>query len=90
MKGNFMLMKIFNKGQVVIPVDVRKQFGINIGDFLDISLNEKKKCIELHHIEDNLVSKDLAGSLSRYRAKKKFPEGAEIKNIFAESLSYAQ
>ncbi|EKD28863.1 MAG: Transcriptional regulator, AbrB family [uncultured bacterium] len=85
-----MLMKIFNKGQVVIPVDIRKQFGITIGDYLDVSLNQEKKCIELHHVEDNFTSKDLAGSLSHYKINKKFPTGSEIKKLFAESLFNAQ
>jgi len=30
-----MLMKVFNKGQIVIPVELRKKLGINIGYKLD-------------------------------------------------------
>ena len=31
-----MLMKIYNKGQVVIPVNLRKKYNFNIGDYVDV------------------------------------------------------
>jgi len=31
-----MLMKIYNKGQVIIPVNIRKKFNFNIGDYVDV------------------------------------------------------
>lgn len=31
-----MLMKIYNKGQIVIPVNIRKKYNFNIGDYVDV------------------------------------------------------
>ena len=80
-----MLMKVFNKGQVVIPVDIRKAFNIHLGEMLDIRIDHKKQCIELKK-QDNNISK-LAGSLSSYALKKEFPDKAKIRKLFAEGLS---
>jgi AbrB family looped-hinge helix DNA binding protein len=79
-----MLMKIFNKGQIVIPAQIRKLFGIQVGDCLDVSVNQQKKCLELRTIEKSNAD-ILAGSLSRYHTKK-FPNSSQIKNCLAEGL----
>jgi len=80
-----MLMKVFNKGQVVIPGDIRKVFGIQIGEMLDVEINEKKKCIELkkpvYHAEN------LAGSLSKYAKGKPFPSNKDMHKSLAEGMS---
>ena len=46
-----MLMKVFNKGQVVIPAEIRKVLGINIGDILDVNINKKRKSVEIYKRE---------------------------------------
>lgn len=80
-----MLMKVFNKGQVVIPGDIRKAFGIHIGEMLDVEINEKKKCIELkkpvYHAEK------LAGSLSKYAKGKAFPSKEDMRKALAKGMS---
>ncbi|MEE9505001.1 MAG: AbrB/MazE/SpoVT family DNA-binding domain-containing protein, partial [Thermodesulfobacteriota bacterium] len=62
-------MKLFNKGQVVIPAAIRKEFGIEIGDMLDVVADRKEKCVKLRRLEE-MQSKKLAGALSRYNRRK--------------------
>ncbi|MFZ2654853.1 MAG: AbrB/MazE/SpoVT family DNA-binding domain-containing protein [Victivallales bacterium] len=80
-----MLMKVFNKGQVVIPIDVRKALNIHLGEMLDIRIDQKRQCIELKKQYNN-ISK-LAGSLSSYASKKEFPDKARMRKLFAEGLA---
>jgi AbrB family looped-hinge helix DNA binding protein len=80
-----MLMKVFNKGQVVIPSHIRKNLGIEIGDILDVAVDKQAKRISLRK-SDELVSYKLAGSLSKYSRKKKFPTKKERRNVLAEGL----
>ncbi len=35
-----MLMKIYSKGQVVIPVNIRKKFNFTAGDYVDVIIVE--------------------------------------------------
>ena len=37
-----MSMKVFNKGQIVIPVEIRKELGITIGDKLSVYVDSKR------------------------------------------------
>ena len=80
-----MLMKVFNKGQVVIPVAIRKEMGIEIGDMLDVVLDEKEKCVKLKKAGD-MKSHKLAGSLSKYNRRKRFPTRKEMKKALEEGL----
>ncbi len=80
-----MLMKVFNKGQIVIPAAVRKKFNIEIGEMLDFVIDEKENCIKLKK-HDEMKSIKLAGSLSKYNRRKKFPTKKEIKKALAEGL----
>ena len=61
-----MLMKIFNKGQVVIPSEIRKDFGLAIGGFVDVHPNLKTGAIELRPVPTSLA-RELAGILKRRR-----------------------
>ncbi len=81
-----MLMKVFNKGQVVIPVAIRKEFGIEIGDMLDVVADRNKKCVTLKRVGE-MKSKKLAGSLSRYNRRKRFPSRQEMKKALAEGIA---
>ena len=80
-----MLMKVFNKGQVVIPVAIRKEMGIEIGDMLDVFVDEKEKCVKLKKASD-MKSHKLAGSLSKYNRRKRFPTRKEMKKALEEGL----
>ncbi len=81
-----MLMKVFNKGQIVIPAEIRNELGIAVGDFLDVEIDKKEKSLKLHK-PDKMQSSQLAGSLSRYKPGKKFPTEKEISTALAEGLS---
>ncbi|MCD6297878.1 MAG: AbrB/MazE/SpoVT family DNA-binding domain-containing protein [Deltaproteobacteria bacterium] len=81
-----MLMKVFNKGQVVIPAAVRKEFGIEIGDMLDVVIDRNEKSVKLKRPEQ-MTSRSLAGSLSRYNRRKRFPTRAETRKALAEGLA---
>ena len=80
-----MLMKVFNKGQVVIPVAIRKEFGIEIGDMLDVVVDAKEKCVKLKKAGD-LKSQKLAGSLAKYNRRKRFPSRKEMKKALEEGI----
>jgi len=80
-----MLMKVFNKGQVVIPVAIRKEFGIEIGDMLDVVADRKEKCVKLMKARE-MKSQKLAGSLSKYNRRKRFPSRKEMKKALEEGI----
>lgn len=79
-----MLMKLFNKGQVVIPAEIRREMGLHVGDFLDVRIDRQKHVIELT-VPEPTLSKSLAGSLSRY--KHRFPSRKEMYSALEKGLS---
>ncbi len=82
-----MLMKVFNKGQIVIPVAIRKELGVEPGDMMDVSIDQEGQCIKLRK-PDNSVSSELAGALSGFNKRNRFPTRAEMKKALAEGLSH--
>jgi AbrB family looped-hinge helix DNA binding protein len=78
-------MKVFNKGQIVIPAAVRRKLKIEIGDMLDFFIDEKENCIKLKK-PDEMQSTRLAGSLSKYNRRKRFPTRQEMRKALAEGL----
>ncbi len=81
-----MLMKMFDKGQVVIPVAIRNALGVEPGDLVDVVLDEKEHCVKLKK-QDRLITSELAGSLSKYNKREKLPSKKEMKEALAEGLS---
>lgn len=80
-----MLMKIFNKGQVVIPARIRKGLGIEPGDFVDVAIDLKMNKIELRpHRPPS--SGSIAGSLSKYAHHKPFPSRRQMENELRKGL----
>lgn len=67
-----MLMKVFNKGQVVIPSRIRDCLGISPGDFVDVAVNLPDQRIELRPYRHS-GSPSIAGSLAKYARRKSFP-----------------
>ncbi len=80
-----MLMKVFNKGQVVIPAAIRKQMELNIGDMLDVKLDAKRACIELTKAEPNAGR--IAGSLAVFAKGKAFPSRKQMHEAFSKGMS---
>lgn len=82
-----MLMKVFNKGQVVIPAEIRRLLGIEIGDRLDVEINHARDSIKLHKATE-LDSEVLAGSLAAYAREKPFPTRKEMQEALREGLRH--
>ena len=81
-----MIMKVFAKGQVVIPAHIRRKLGIAIGEKVEVQVDESRGVIELSRVEAN-TSRELAGSLAGYRKDKQFPDHKAINAALAEGLS---
>ena len=81
-----MLMKVHNKGQVVIPCQVRRMLHIEIGDFVDIDLGVDKK-VKLRKLS-LLKSEKLGGAFSKYKANRStFPNRFEMHDALAQGLA---
>ena len=78
-------MKVFNKGQIVIPAAIRKEMGISIGDKLKLNIDKKHKIIEISKPSFN--SNNLAGSLHRYAKDISFPDKSEMRNALIMGLT---
>ena len=81
-----MLMKVFNKGQVVIPAEIRKGLGISIGDMLDVVMDAKRRSIQLWP-RSYSKTRSLAGSLSSYSKHKKFPGKRRMAEALAKGIA---
>lgn len=82
-----MLMKVHNKGQVVIPCRVRRMLHIEIGDFVDIDVGAHNEKVKLSKPR-TLKSERLAGTFSRYKAHRNtFPSRSEMQEALARGLT---
>lgn len=72
-----MRMKVFNKGQIVIPAQIRKALGIKPGDSIEVCYDLERRLIELRKPEKG-ESQALAGSLAAYAKGKHFPSRNEM------------
>jgi len=81
-----MLMKVFNKGQVVIPAAIRSALGIDLGDMLDVRVDRKHKSVELRKMETS-DAEALAGSLGKYGKRKKLPSRRSMNVALQRGLS---
>ena len=81
-----MLMKVFNKGQIVIPISIRKALGVEPGDMMDVIIDSDEQCIKLKKPVAS-KSSELAGSLSGFSKRKAFPTKKEMRKALAEGLS---
>ena len=78
-----MLMKVFNKGQVVIPAEIRQILGIQIGEMLDVQVNKQVLEIKkpVYHAEQ------LAGALADYSTKP-FPTNSQMHEALTNGLGH--
>ena len=79
-----MLMKVFNKGQVVIPVAMRRELGVRVGDMLDVRVDRRKQMIQLFRPE-RMEAERLGGSLSKYRGN--LPSRSVMHEALAKGLT---
>ena len=80
-----MLMKIHNKGQVVIPAEIRKQLEIDVGDVLEVEVLPDQGKIELRRPGQS-KARSLAGSLKQYARGKRFPSDRQIAEALRRGL----
>lgn len=80
-----MLMKVFSKGQVVIPIEIRKNLGIEPGDLINVTLDYSHKRIELSP-QESKNSSAIAGSLAKYKRRKPFPSKQKMNQFLHEGL----
>ena len=81
-----MLMKVFNKGQVVIPAGIRKDLGIRTGDRLEVTTDPAGKTVMLRKPKKRNSAR-LGGSLSRYAEGKPFPTRGELNDALKNGLA---
>ena len=81
-----MRMKVFNKGQVVIPAEIRKALGIKPGDSMEVSFDLEHRSIVLCKPQKD-ESQALAGSLSAYAQGKKFPSRKEMQKALEQGMT---
>ncbi len=73
-----MLMKVFNKGQVVIPSRIRRILAIEIGDMVDVDISRVHGKHLVLRKPKQLLSRQLAGSFSSYKEKRPFPSRRQM------------
>ena len=81
-----MLMKVFNKGQVVIPAPVREELGISVGDMLDVTVDREEKCLRLTK-HAKRPSHGLAGSLAKYRESRPLPDRRTMGEVLKKGMT---
>ena len=81
-----MLMKVHPKGQVVIPAEIRKQLGIDVGDVLEVEVNAAEGKIELRRPARG-EARLLAGSLKRYARGRRFPAERTVADALRKGLA---
>ncbi len=69
-----MKMKIHNKGQVVIPSEIRKKFDLDVGDQMDVVVDDNG--VHLYPVIDESVH--LEGVIKEEAEKFGFPDETEI------------
>ena len=81
-----MRMKVFNKGQVVIPVQMRKRLGIKPGDSVEVNLDPEHRSIEVHKPEEH-EAHALAGSLAAYAKRKSVPSRKQMQEALKQGMT---
>ncbi len=69
-----MKMKIHNKGQVVIPSEIRKKFDLEVGDQMDVVVDDNG--VHLYPVIDDSIQ--LEGVIKEEAEKYGFPDKREI------------
>jgi AbrB family looped-hinge helix DNA binding protein len=81
-----MLMKVHPKGQVVIPVEVRRRLGIEVGDVLDVEISADEGRIELRRPVHG-AARALAGSLKAFAEGRPFPSEEAVSDALRRGLT---
>ena len=81
-----MLMKIHPKGQVVIPVEVRRRLGVDVGDVLEVEISADEGGIELRRPMHG-TARALAGSLKAFAVGRPFPSEEVVSEALRRGLT---
>ena len=81
-----MLMKIHPKGQVVIPVEVRRRLGVDVGDVLEVEISADEDRIELRRPMHGRA-RALAGSLKAFAEGRPFPSAEVVSEALRRGLT---
>jgi AbrB family looped-hinge helix DNA binding protein len=81
-----MLMKIHPKGQVVIPVEVRRRLGIDVGDLLEVEISADEGGIRLRRPTQG-TARVLAGSLKTFAEGRPFPSEDVVGDALRRGLA---
>jgi AbrB family looped-hinge helix DNA binding protein len=81
-----MFMKVHPKGQIVIPAEVRKRLGIEVGDLLEVEIDPDHGRIELRCPSPDQAG-SLAGSLRAYARGKRFPSKRQMADALRKGLT---
>ena len=73
-------MKVFPKGQVIIPVELRRKYNINIGDRIEFITFQDGILLKPSHQNTNHQSlvDELFGMLHRYSRNTNLPEKENV------------
>jgi AbrB family looped-hinge helix DNA binding protein len=76
-------MKVFPKGQVIIPVDLRRKYNINIGDRIEFVTSQDGILLKpsKQKPSDRSLTDELFGVLNHYAQNKAFPGKEAISEI---------
>jgi len=82
-------MKVFPKGQVVIPISLRRKYHIEIGDQIDVISESDGILLKPLPKEKNQrsLTEQLFGIFSDYAAEKSKPTKADIKRATEKGFS---
>jgi AbrB family looped-hinge helix DNA binding protein len=76
-----MLSKVYGKGQIVIPIGIRKKYNIEIGDIVEIE--DKEDYLVIKPVRKTSLM-DLGGCID---SDKPFPTRDTIKRIVQEEMA---
>ena len=76
-------MKVFPKGQVIIPVELRRKFNINIGDRIEFITFQDGILLKPSRQKTNHRSStdELYGMLCGFAKNKNFPEEDKVNEV---------
>ena len=82
-------MKVFPKGQVVIPIALRKKYDINIGDQIDVIPESNGILLKptTKRMTDKSLTDRLFGVFNRYATEKQDLTKADIKKAVEKGFT---
>lgn len=80
-----MQMKVFNKGQIVIPARIRRSLGIEVGDRLEVELDCEARTIKLHKPVPDKAG-ELGGVFANFAKGKELPSREQMSVALREGM----